>query len=77
MPFPCSRFGAVQPIHINLIRDPLGRLVSSYYYKRFGDAREGHRTWSFKGTEQEKNQVCVHVVHGTHEGLIKFNLDPG
>ena len=53
------RFGAVQPIYINLIRDPLARLVSSYYYRRFGDHREGHRTWWFKGTEQEKNQVCV------------------
>ena len=52
------RFGALQPVYINLIRDPLSRLVSSYYYRRFGDHREGHRTWHFEGTEKEKNQVC-------------------
>ena len=54
-----SRFGAVQPIYINLIRDPLARMVSSYYYSRFGDHREGERNWSFKGTEEQKNMVCV------------------
>ena len=59
MPFRYSRFGAVQPIHINLIRDPLDRLVSSYYYRRFGDYREAHKNWNFKGTEKAKNQVSV------------------
>ena len=54
-----SRFGAVQPIYINLIRDPLARMVSAYYYTRFGDQREGERNWSFKGTEEQKNMVCV------------------
>lgn len=57
-----SRFGAVQPIYFNLIRDPLARLVSSYYYHRFGDFREGRKTWNFKGTAEEKNMVCVLLV---------------
>lgn len=57
-----NRFGSVQPIYINLIRDPLARLVSSYYFRRFGDYREGHRTWSFQGTDEEKNQTFDECV---------------
>ncbi|RMX60358.1 hypothetical protein pdam_00022813, partial [Pocillopora damicornis] len=57
-----KRFGAVQPIYINLIRDPLARMVSSYYYTRFGDHREGERNWSFKGTEEQKNMAKKNVM---------------
>ena len=59
------RFGSVQPIYINLIRDPLARLVSSFYFHRFGDHRGGNRSWSFKGTEEEKNMVGFsNDIHG-------------
>ncbi|KAJ7391400.1 hypothetical protein OS493_018444 [Desmophyllum pertusum] len=57
-----KRFGAVQPIYFNLIRDPLARLVSSYYYHRFGDFREGRKTWNFKGTAEEKNMTFDECV---------------
>ncbi|XP_070568986.1 uronyl 2-sulfotransferase-like [Ptychodera flava] len=32
-----EKFGAIQPIYINIIRDPISRFTSQYYYKRFGD----------------------------------------
>ena len=53
------RFGAVQPIYINLIRDPLDRLVSAYHFSRFGDYTLENNTLWFKGKEQKKNLVCV------------------
>lgn len=56
-----KRFGAVQPIYINVIRDPLSRLVSAYYFRRFGDNRDG-RSWSFKGTEEQKNMTFDECV---------------
>lgn len=33
------RFGLEQPVHINIIRDPINRFVSNYFFRRFGDWR--------------------------------------
>ncbi|XP_066014984.1 uronyl 2-sulfotransferase [Pocillopora verrucosa] len=66
-----KRFGAVQPIYINLIRDPLARMVSSYYYSRFGDHREGERNWSFKGTEEQKNMTFDECVKKEMDDCVK------
>ncbi|CAH3115588.1 unnamed protein product [Pocillopora meandrina] len=66
-----KRFGAVQPIYINLIRDPLARMVSSYYYTRFGDHREGERNWSFKGTEEQKNMTFDDCVKKEMDDCVK------
>uniref|UniRef100_A0A4W3HRG7 Uronyl 2-sulfotransferase n=1 Tax=Callorhinchus milii TaxID=7868 RepID=A0A4W3HRG7_CALMI len=34
-----TRFGLQQPVYINLIRDPISRFVSNYFFRRFGDWR--------------------------------------
>ena len=36
----CFRFGHKTPLHINVIRDPLDRKVSSYYYRRSIEMRK-------------------------------------
>ncbi|XP_077986176.1 uronyl 2-sulfotransferase-like [Glandiceps talaboti] len=32
-----TKFGKAKPTYINIIRDPLTRVISGYYYNRFGD----------------------------------------
>ncbi|XP_067900603.1 uronyl 2-sulfotransferase a isoform X1 [Heterodontus francisci] len=34
-----TRFGLEQPVYINIIRDPISRFVSNYFFRRFGDWR--------------------------------------
>ncbi|XP_077866542.1 uronyl 2-sulfotransferase-like [Saccoglossus kowalevskii] len=34
-----EKFDAIQPVYINIIRDPIDRFVSNYYFRRFGDAQ--------------------------------------
>lgn len=36
---PCVRFGGDQPVYINIIRDPVSRFLSNYFFRRFGDWR--------------------------------------
>lgn len=33
------RFGIEQPVYINIIRDPINRFLSNYFFRRFGDWR--------------------------------------
>ncbi|XP_065111678.2 uronyl 2-sulfotransferase isoform X2 [Paramisgurnus dabryanus] len=34
-----SRFGTDEPVYINIIRDPISRFLSNYFFRRFGDWR--------------------------------------
>ncbi|XP_056333552.1 uronyl 2-sulfotransferase [Danio aesculapii] len=51
-----SRFKTDEPVHINIIRDPISRFLSNYFFRRFGDWRgeENHvvRTPGMKEDER-------------------------
>ncbi|XP_042602732.1 uronyl 2-sulfotransferase-like [Cyprinus carpio] len=34
-----TRFRIEQPVYINIIRDPINRFLSNYFFRRFGDWR--------------------------------------
>ncbi|XP_077987129.1 uronyl 2-sulfotransferase-like [Glandiceps talaboti] len=51
-----TKFAKRKPIYINIIRDPLERHVSSYYFNRFGDSVNKFMVSKFKGTEEERHQ---------------------
>ncbi|XP_033635381.1 uronyl 2-sulfotransferase-like [Asterias rubens] len=61
--FNFSQFGAREPLYINIIRDPLARMVSAYYFKRFGDGKSNQ---NFKGTEEEKNRSVTDCILQSH-----------
>jgi len=62
---PFEQYGAKQPIYINIVREPLDRLVSYYYFLRYGDdfrkglkrAREGDKT-SFDDCVKKRGRDC-------------------
>eukprot|EP00057_Strongylocentrotus_purpuratus_P009967 XP_011664441.1 PREDICTED: uronyl 2-sulfotransferase isoform X2 [Strongylocentrotus purpuratus] len=51
------RYGVKQPKYINIIRDPLSRMVSHYYFQRFGDGKSS-RNYSGKDKYQTFD-ACV------------------
>ncbi|XP_064303073.1 uronyl 2-sulfotransferase isoform X1 [Phalacrocorax carbo] len=59
-----SRFGGDQPVYINIIRDPVNRFLSNYFFRRFGDWRgeQNHmiRTPSMRQEERYLDiNVCI------------------
>jgi len=60
-----GQFGAPEPLYINVIRDPIDRLVSHYYFRRYGDNLQ--KNWkrdpkyelkTFNECIQEKGWEC-------------------
>ncbi|XP_002736749.1 uronyl 2-sulfotransferase-like [Saccoglossus kowalevskii] len=60
-----SKFGFEQIPYINIIRDPLPRFISRYYFKRFGDNLQpnedfqGNRTQTFDECVFENKPECM------------------
>lgn len=58
------RFRMEQPVYINIIRDPINRFLSNYFFRRFGDWRgeQNHliRTPRMKDDERYLVRVLLH-----------------
>ncbi|XP_071518483.1 heparan sulfate 2-O-sulfotransferase 1-like isoform X2 [Panulirus ornatus] len=58
-----NRFGVnVQPLYINIIRNPLERLVSHYYFIRYGDDLKQQRVYKKMGDKMTLDE-CVALQH--------------
>ncbi|XP_042230824.1 heparan sulfate 2-O-sulfotransferase 1-like [Homarus americanus] len=58
-----NRFGVnVQPLYINIIRNPLERLVSHYYFIRYGDDLMPQRVYKKMGDKMTLDE-CVALQH--------------
>ncbi|XP_070568988.1 uronyl 2-sulfotransferase-like isoform X2 [Ptychodera flava] len=54
------KFGAIEPVYINIIRDPVDRFISQYYFKRFGDGISNRRF--YKGPPENLNMTINECV---------------
>ena len=54
-------FGMEKPVYFNMIRDPIDRFVSHYYYRRFGDVQRRNKNWKgwFKPDEKSINDCII------------------
>lgn len=62
-----KRFRIEQPVYINIIRDPISRFLSNYFFRRFGDWRgeQSHliRTPGMKDEERYLVRPFVLRIH--------------
>lgn len=56
-----TRFGGDQPVYINIIRDPVNRFLSNYFFRRFGDWRgeQNHMIRTPSMRQEERYLVCL------------------
>ncbi|XP_071955019.1 uronyl 2-sulfotransferase-like [Antedon mediterranea] len=57
-----TKFSSSYVKYINIVRDPIERFTSQYYFRRFGDGKNDKSTRPFKGTEEEKYQTINECV---------------
>lgn len=67
------RFRMEQPVYINIIRDPINRFLSNYFFRRFGDWRgeQNHLVRTPRMKDDERYLVRVLLLH-----LLFFFLCP-
>ncbi|XP_077996011.1 uronyl 2-sulfotransferase-like [Glandiceps talaboti] len=54
-----TRFGYENPIYINIVRQPLSRLISDYYFRRFGDEKKSKDNFKRTSMLYQTFDECV------------------
>lgn len=54
-----TKYGEKQPLYVNIMRDPIERFESFYYFTRFGNTRGGGKSHMNDGRRQETIDDCV------------------
>lgn len=75
-----KRHNASEVVYINIIREPIPRMVSQYYYARFGDAGEDlekrRKIWPRSEEFNETVDECVQKQHRDCTGHKSFYIIP-
>jgi len=74
-----SKFGAQTPVYINMIRDPIERFLSNYYFRRFGDSRQAGprqaKQW-LPGDRSRSVNECILRNHSECSGIKLWYIVP-
>lgn len=63
-----AKYGMAPPIYINMIRDPIDRFISQYYFQRYGDGvkAQGRKAGPWKNGEKSMDiNDCILMNHSS------------
>merc|ERR1712227_591714 len=69
--FNFSRFGLEEPTYINVVRDPVTRYSSWYYFERYGWQRQQGSRSRFFGDEEDKMRTLDECVQGDYPECLE------
>ena len=59
------RYGLLNPVYINVIRDPIERAISHFYYKLYGGENDDH-------PRPTRKPVGIHQPHKSHNAFVPY-----
>lgn len=69
-----AKFGELQPVYINMIRDPIERFSSQYHFKRYGDFISKKQRGGKTLTEGQRNMNINDCILRNHSDCMGLKL---